>query len=80
MALKIQNLGDLEDEDKSAFDNHFIAYSLLDEKECFLLLFYAFVPPVSAPTVLQVTPVVGDVKVVLFAILLGVPPFIPTWH
>ena len=35
MALKIQNLGDLEDEDKSAFDNYFIAYSLVDEQgEC----------------------------------------------
>ena len=35
MALKIQNLGDLEDDDKAAFDNHFIAYSLVDEQgEC----------------------------------------------
>lgn len=31
MALKIQKLGDLEDTDKSAFDNHFIAYSLVDD-------------------------------------------------
>lgn len=31
MGLKITSLGDLEEEDPQLFNNHFIAYSLVDE-------------------------------------------------